>query len=52
MDQFDGGQSFHMSTRTDSGAWSDITTQRPLISVTIDQFSDGAGGGGNYGFAS
>jgi hypothetical protein len=46
MDSFDGGQDFHLSTRKSAGAWTDTTTQRPLIYLMSDGFDDGAGGGG------
>jgi hypothetical protein len=46
MDSFHGGQDFHFASRTDAGAWTPTTTKRPLIGLYLDQFHDGAGGGG------
>ncbi len=46
LDCFEGGQNFHLTTRTDAGAWTDTTTQRPYIGLILDQLDDGVGGGG------
>lgn len=46
MEAADGGAEFYLSERNDAGTWTDTTTKRPLISLHLDQFSDGAGGGG------
>ena len=50
MDAFEGGQNFHLTTRTDAGAWTDTTTQRPMMGLILDQFDDGVGGGAAGGF--
>lgn len=39
-------QGTHLSTRLDSGAWSDTTTTLPSIGLIIDQLDDGASAGG------
>lgn len=49
LDTIEGGQSWHYTQRTDGGAWTDTTTQRPLMGLWIDSFDDGAGGGGGGG---
>lgn len=47
LDQMEGGQNFHLSTRTDAGAWDDTATnKRPMISLILDQFDDGTAVGG------
>ncbi|HAO93412.1 MAG: hypothetical protein A2X99_10250 [Deltaproteobacteria bacterium GWB2_55_19] len=46
MDCFEGGQNFHLTTRTDAWAWTDTTTKRPWMGLVLDQFDDGVGGGG------
>ena len=46
MDAFSGGQACHLTTRADAGAWTQTTTQRPIMGLIIDGLSDGAGGGG------
>lgn len=43
------GQNFHYTERTDAGAWTDTTTQRPFMGLLLDGFDDGAGGGGGGG---
>lgn len=42
-----GGAGFYGSTRTDAGAWTDTTTQRPVMGLILDGF-DNAGGGGSF----
>lgn len=42
-----GGIEWYLSTRTDAGAWTDTTTARPMIGLTIDGYDVGAGGGGS-----
>jgi hypothetical protein len=49
MGALPGGTSWHGSTRTDAGAWSDTTTQRPMIGLIFDGFDDAGGGGGGGG---
>lgn len=48
MDTYHGGQDFHNTTRTDAGAWTDTTTDRPMLGIVADAFDDAvsAGGGG------
>lgn len=41
LDNFNGGQDFHLSTRTNAGAWTDTTTSKPGIELFVDQFHDG-----------
>lgn len=41
LDQLAGGQYFHFTSRTNAGAWTDVTTQRPLLGLMIDQISNG-----------
>ena len=48
--QMPGGVECYMGRRLDQGAWlADITTQRPAISLLVDQFDNGAGGGSSGG---
>jgi hypothetical protein len=42
MDALDGGQAFHLTTREGGGAWSQTTTQRPLIHLVLDACDDAA----------
>jgi hypothetical protein len=43
LDALDGGQAFHLCTRTNGGAWDDtLTAQRPLIHLVLDAFDDAA----------
>lgn len=46
MGCFLGGTNFVLATRADSGAWSTTDTSRPFMGIVVDQFDDGAGGGG------
>jgi hypothetical protein len=48
MDAFDGGQAFHLTTRTDAGAWTQTTTQRPFIYLLLSAFDDAAQDGGFF----
>lgn len=36
MDQLQGGQNMHQSVRTNAGAWTDSTLERPLMGLIID----------------
>lgn len=45
LDMFPGGQNCHRSVFT-SSAWVETTTARTYLGVFLDQFDDGAGGGG------
>ena len=49
LDAHPGGSNFAQTQRTNAGAWTDITTERPLIGILIDQFDDGVGGAGGGG---
>jgi len=40
------GTAWYLSTRTDSGAWNDDTTTRPLAELILDDITFTAGGGG------
>ena len=44
LDALPGGQNLHESTRTDAGAWTDTTTDRPQIGLIIDSADDAVGG--------
>lgn len=46
MDCFSGGQNIYFASRTDAGAWSLNTSRRLWAGLILDQFDDGAGGGG------
>ena len=46
LDQVEGGQNFHLATKTDAGAFSATTTSRPFIFLQFDQFDAGASSGG------
>jgi hypothetical protein len=46
MDAFMGGQNFHKTERTDAGAWTNTTTERPWIGVLVSALDDGAGASG------
>lgn len=46
LDQMGGGQALHLTTRTDSGAWTDTTTSRPHLGLIIDGIDDGVSAGG------
>lgn len=46
MDAFPGGQAIHRTHRTDAGAWTETTTQRPFMGLIIDGLDDGVGAGG------
>lgn len=42
----EGGPTWMSTNRVDAGAWTDVNTNRPFISLIFDGFDDGAGGGG------
>jgi hypothetical protein len=44
--QLPGGEEFEMTERTNGGAWTETNTKRPAISLIVEAFDDGAGGGG------
>ena len=45
MDQMSGGQTFHETSRTDAGAWTDTTTQRIFsLGLLFDGFGNDTGG--------
>ena len=41
-----GGTSFYLSTRTDAGAWTDVSTERPLMEIIIKDWTGGSARGG------
>jgi hypothetical protein len=43
----EGGTSMSYSSRSDAGAWTPLTTRRPLIYPWLTALDDGAGGGGS-----
>jgi len=43
------GTAWYLSTRTDSGAWNDDTTTRPIAELILDDITFTAGGGGAVG---
>lgn len=49
MDGVPMGQTWHKTERTDAGAWTQTTTQRPFMGLILDQLDDGAGAGGGVG---
>ena len=49
----DGGPNFHYTSRTDAGAWTDVTTQRPWMGLELLQIDASSGGnGGEVSFVS
>ena len=46
LDVCAGGQNFHSTTRTDAGAWTQTTTNRPWMGLLVTKIDNGAGGGG------
>lgn len=46
---FSGGSNMHRTGRTDAGSWTQVTDERCLIGVLIDQLDDGVGSGGGSG---
>lgn len=44
-----GGAQLYLSTRTDAGAWTDTTTERPIAGLVISALSDGVSSGGSGG---
>lgn len=48
MDALWGGTTWHLATRTNAGAWSATTTQRPIAGIHVSQVHDGTGSGGSY----
>lgn len=45
LDQLSGGQAVHKTSRTDAGAWTEVTTARYFLWLHISALDDGAGGG-------
>jgi len=41
-----GGSNWHFSSRTDAGAWSQVTTKRIWAGLLVTAIDDGVGGGG------
>lgn len=50
LDQIEGGGSWFMRTRTDAGAWTDLTTQRPWFCVQVTGIDQEVGGQPSTGF--
>lgn len=46
MDSLPLGQKCYETSRTDAGAWTETTTNRPLIGLLVDGFDDGVSAGG------
>lgn len=44
-----GGTSWHLATRTNAGAWTATTTQRPWFGIGISKVDDGTGAGAGGG---
>lgn len=42
LDGYAGGQNFYLTTRTNQGAWTDTTTERPFTGLIIEQLEDGS----------
>ena len=45
LDAFPGGQQWYLKTRTNEGAWTSTTDQRPLIDIIIGDVTPPSGGG-------
>jgi hypothetical protein len=48
LDAWPGGQAIHHTHRTNAGAWTQVTTERPVMGLVLDQVDDGAGGGSGW----
>lgn len=46
LDAMQLGQNWHLTTRTDAGAWTQTTTARPYMGIIADQFDAGGAAGG------
>ena len=46
LDAYPGGQDVHGCTRTDDGAWTEVTTSRPWIDLLLVDITAPSGGGG------
>lgn len=44
LDQTDGGQNFIKTTRVDGGAWTEVTTKKPVMAPLMYSISSSAGG--------
>lgn len=49
LQAWDGGTAYYLATRVDAGAWTSLTTRRPLMGLNLAAISDGAGAGGGGG---
>jgi hypothetical protein len=47
MDAYIGGQNWLMNSRTDAGAWSNVTTRKPWIAPRVSSIDTGGGSVGN-----
>jgi hypothetical protein len=45
LDQLPCKRNFHLSKRVDGGSWTEVTTQRPVISLFVEACDDASGGG-------
>lgn len=43
LDSFPGGQNWHLTTRTDGGAWTQTVTERPFFGLLVTAIDDGLG---------
>lgn len=41
-----GGTAWHWTSRTDAGSWTEITTRRPYMGLSVSALDDGVGGAG------
>ena len=46
LDAVAGGQNWHYTSRTDAGAWTQVTTKRPFMGLLVTAIDDGAGASG------
>jgi len=44
MNQIEGGENFHLSERTDAGAWTDTTSQRLFVGLIVEKLDNAVGG--------
>lgn len=45
MGAMPGGPNFHFTSRTDAGAWTEVTTRYPTLGMIVDGIDSGGGGG-------
>jgi hypothetical protein len=44
-DAWQGGKEWYLSTRSDAGAWTDVTTRRPVMRLIFDDIAEPTGSG-------